>query len=174
MYILAQILGVVVSALVIVAFQMSKKWQILLLSMFANFLSIVVFWLLNGFGSAVIVNVIAVIQCAVNAYISYKGKEASVIQKVIFISLFLVSGVLTYKVLLDLMPIAASLVFAWSTFQKKEQHIRLFLLFNVLIWITYDLIIGTTAVIGQILSLISIIIGLYRYKKSDNKKQNNT
>ena len=174
MYIFAQTLGVVVSVISIVAIQMRKKWQILLLSMVANFLSMVTFLILNGFGSAVTVNVIAVVQCAINAYISYKGKEASVIQKIIFISLFFVSGVFGYNVLLDIMPIAASLVFTWSAFQKKEQHIRLFLLFNVLIWITYDLIIGTTAVIGQILSLISIIIGLYRYKKSDNKKQNNT
>ena len=133
--------------------------------MFANFLSIIVFLLLNGFGSAVTVNIIAVVQCAINGYLSYKGREASVIQKANFMSLFLISGFLGFKVPLDIMPIAASLVFAWSA-SKKEQYIRIFLLVNVLLWIVYDVIIGTTAVFGQIFSLISILISLYRFRSN--------
>lgn len=167
MYIFAQVLGIIASAVAIIAFQMRKKWHILLLSMFANFLSIIVFLLLNGFSSAVTVNIIAVVQCAINGYLSYKGREASVIQKAIFMSLFFISGILGYKVSLDIMPIAASLVFAWSAFQKKEQHIRMFLLVNVLLWIVYDAIVGTTAVLGQIFSLISILIAIYRYRNKE-------
>lgn len=170
MYLFAQALGIVASVIAIIASQMSKKWQILLISMFANFLSVIVFLLLDDFGSAVSVNIIAVVQCAINAILSYKGREASIIQKAIFMSLFLISGILGYKVPLDIIPIVASLVFAWSTFQKKEQHIRMFRLVNVILWIVYDSIVGITAVFGQIFSLISILVALYRYRKQISVK----
>ncbi len=165
MYLFAQILGVVASGIAIFAIQMKKGWQILLLTMFANLFSVVVFLLLNGFSSAVTVSVIAAVQCGINAYLSYNGKEVSVVQKTIFTTLFLINGVVSYTVLLDILPIAASLIFAWSTFQKEEQQIRLFFLLNALLWIVYDAIIGTTAVIGQLFSLVSILVAIYRYRK---------
>lgn len=171
MQIAAQILGIVASIIAIISFQMRKKWQMLAVGMVANLLSMVVFLMLNGITTAVTVNLIAVLQCGINAYLSYKGKEASVIQKIIFTILFLLSGFLEYTVLLDLLPILASILFMCSAFQKKEQKVRIWSAFNVVVWIIYDIIVGTTAVFGQMVSLVSILIGLYRYRGDTSKRK---
>ena len=169
MYILAQVLGIQASIIAIISFNLRKKWQILLLGMFANFLSTIVFLLLKGFGSAVVINIIAVVHCGINTYLSYNGKEASMMQKVVFMLLFLVGGILSYNVPLDILPISASFAFAMSVFQNKEQRLRMFSLVNVALWIVYDAIVGTTAIFGQIFSLVSILIALYRFRRKNDE-----
>lgn len=172
MQIAAQILGIVASIIAIISFQMRKKWQMLIVGMIANLLSMIVFLMLNGLTSAVTVNLIAVLQCGINAYLSYNGKVASLIQKIVFTVLFLVSGFLEYAVLLDLLPILASILFMTSTFQKNEQNIRIWSALNVSVWVIYDVIVGTTAVFGQIFSLVSILIALYRYREKPSNEEN--
>lgn len=165
MEIIAQILGIIVTLLCIFLTQLKRKWQILLVSFIANFLNIVMFFLLNGITSAVMVSVTATLQCAINGYLSYKNKESSVLQKIIFMFLYIISGALQFNVFLDILPIIASLLFMLAVFQKTEQKMRLFYAGNAVLWIVYDAIIGTTAVFAQIFSLISICIALFRYRK---------
>ncbi|MBQ8868374.1 MAG: YgjV family protein [Oscillospiraceae bacterium] len=165
MEIVAQIIGIVVTILCIVSTQLKRKWQMLFISFVANFLNVIMFFLLNGVTSAVMVSLTASAQCAVNCFLAYKNKEPSTIQRIIFTVLYVVSGVLQYSVFLDILPILASLLFMVSVFQKTEQKLRIFCLANAVVWIVYDSIIGTTAVLGQIFSLVSILVALYRYRK---------
>ena len=162
----AQIIGIVVTVLCVLATQLKRKWQILLVSLSANFLNVIMFFLLNGITSAVMVSVTATVQCAVNLVLTCKGKEASLFQKILFTVLYLVGGVLQYTGVLDVLPIVASMFFMLTVFQKKEQHMRWFSAVNVTIWIVYHSIIGTTAVWGQVFALISTSIALYRYRKT--------
>ena len=166
MEIIAQIIGIVVTALCIVSYQLERKWQMLFISFVANFLNVIMFFLLNGVTSAVMVSLTATAQCAVNSFFAYKGKEPTLVQKIIFTVLYVVSGALQYKVLLDILPILASLLFMISVFQKTEQKLRVFCAANAAVWIVYDCIVGTTAVFGQIFSLVSISVALIRYRKA--------
>ena len=161
----AQIIGIVVTILCIFLTQLKRKWQILLVSFVANFLNIVMFFLFNGITSAVMVSVTATLQCAINGYLSYKNKESSTVQKIIFTILYVISGALQFNVFIDILPIIASILFMVAVFQKTEQRMRIFYAGNAVIWIIYDIIIGTTAVFAQIFSLVSICIALFRYRK---------
>ena len=164
--IVAQIIGIVVTVMCIVSYQLKKKWQMLFISFAANFLNVIMFFLLNGVTSAVMVSLTATAQCAVNCILAYKGKEPSLTQKIVFTALYVVSGALQYRVFLDLLPIAASLLFMMSVFQKTEQRLRIFCAANAVVWIVYDCIVGTTAIFGQIFSLVSISVALIRYRKA--------
>ena len=166
MELLAQIIGIVVTVMCIVSYQLKRKWQMLFVSFVANFLNVIMFFILNGITSAVMVSLIATAQCGVNAFLAYKEREPSLAQKIIFMILYVVSGTLQYKVLLDILPILASLLFMISVFQKTERKLRVFCAANAVIWIIYDCIVGTTAVFAQIFSLISILLALFRYRKA--------
>lgn len=166
MELLAQIIGIVVTVMCIVSYQLKRKWQMLFVSFVANFLNVIMFFILNGITSAVMVSLIATAQCSVNAFLAYKEREPSLAQKIIFMILYVVSGTLQYKVLLDILPILASLLFMISVFQKTERKLRVFCAANTVIWIIYDCIVGTTAVFAQIFSLISILVALFRYRKA--------
>ncbi len=162
----AQISGLVISALSILAVQMKKKWQILAVSFAANALNILLYYLINGrLSSMVAVSVTACLQCAVNIPLAYRGKLASAAQKTVFAVLYFAVGVMQYETLLDVLPIAGSMLFMAGSFQKTEQRMRLFSTANAAVFIAYNGILGSTAVIGQIFSLLSDLVALFRYRE---------
>ncbi|MEE1012108.1 MAG: YgjV family protein, partial [Acutalibacteraceae bacterium] len=70
---------------------------------------------------------------------------------------------------LDLLSTVAAVFYMIAMFQKKEQHIRLFLLANLSCWTVYLTITGSTSVFAQIAGIISSLIALFRYRKSNKK-----
>ena len=136
----------------------------LTVSFIANFLNIPMFLILNGLTSAVSISVVACAQCAVNAVLDYRGKQASTMQKIVFTVLYFVSGMMQYKTPLDLLPVTGSMLFMCGGFQKNAQRMRVFGLLNAVVWLVYDCIIGSTAVFAQLFSLASVLIALYRYR----------
>ena len=74
------------------------------------------------------------------------------------------TGFLQFSSALDLMPIVGALLLMVAFFQKKEQHIRWFSLANVVVWIVYDVIVKSSAVISQLVCLASLLTALFRYR----------
>ena len=66
---------------------------------------------------------------------------------------------------IDVLSIIAATLYMFAMFQKKEQHIRLFLLGNMATWTVYHAIIGSTAIFAQLAGIVSSIIALVRYRK---------
>ena len=139
----------------------------LLMSAVANFVGAVSFFCLNGVSTAVLMNGVAVAQTLINAHHIFRGKTASLAEKICFLILYAVCGCMKIHTPLDILPLAGALIFMCGNFQKKAQTMRKFSVANNVVWIVYDAIVGTTAVLSQILSLGSVLIALYRYKGTE-------
>ncbi len=170
-YYIAQILGILVTLGVILNLQLKKKKHMLILSVFINVMSAVNILLLDGFNSGVTVCLVAVVQLFVSLWHEYKKTDVSLAEKLIFLVLYVMGGVLGYNNPLDILSIVAAVFYMLAVFQKKEQNIRLMLLVNLGTWTVYHSIIGSTAVFAQVAGLISSLIALYRYRNKDKAKK---
>ena len=167
----ADILGHIVTVLCIISVQMKKKWQMLILSSVANFVSALSFmFLARGFTSAASVCFVAVLQTAITSYNSYHGKKTSKTETIVFLFLYLMCGIINFKTILDVMPIVCCLIFMIGNFQKEEQKIRIYGVANSSLWIVYDVIVKSTAVYSHIFTITSLLIALYRYRKKEEVK----
>ena len=163
----AQILGVIASVVAIVSYQLKKNWQIFGFCAIANFFSGMSFLFLGNAGVMMANSFAAVIQCLINAFRAYFGKKgAGNVEKIIAFFVFLGIGIVQTKGLLDLLPLAAVMLFVLSTFQKNEQKIRIILFFNALILLIYTIILGSSLVIGHTFSLISLVSAYIRERKA--------
>lgn len=172
-YYIAQFFGLLVTAGVIITQQMKKKKQMLIVSVFVNIFSAANILLLDGFNSGVIVCLVAVLQLAVSVWHEFKGTQSGTVEKIIFLILYAGGGIIGIKAPIDLLSTFAALFYMLAVFQKKEQHIRLFLLANLSTWTVYHAILGSTAVFAQIAGIVSSLIALYRYRNTgkENNKQ---
>ena len=169
-YYIAQIFGILVTLGVILTLQLKKKKQMLVVSVIVNALSAANILLLDGFNSGVVVCCVAVVQLFFSIWHEVKNTEVTTAEKVVFLILYAAGGLMGYKIPLDLLSTVAAVFYMLAVFQKKEQNIRLMLLVNLSLWTVYHSILGSTAVFAQIAGIISSLIALYRYRKT-NKKQ---
>ncbi len=167
---LAQILGILVAVICIVGAQMKHKWQMLLFSTAANLINGLSFFFLGGAWTAAVLCWAAVFQTLLFAYKAYKDKPITIAEKIIFLIIFTAVGVINIKSPLDVLPALGGVLFVLGTFCKKEQHMRLVSVVSSSVWIAYDIAIMTTAIFAQILSLMSNIIALYRYRDKSKSK----
>ena len=154
---------------VIITLQLKNKKQMLTVSVFVNILSAANILLLDELNSGVIVCCVAVIQLLFSLWHEKSKTDVSLAEKIIFMILYVAGGALGIANPIDLLSIAAAFFYMLAVFQKKEQHIRLFLLINLSTWTIYHTILGSTAVFAQVAGIISSLIALYRYRKSDKK-----
>lgn len=167
--IFAQVLGVLVAVICIVSAQFKHKWQMLLGSMLANLLNGLSFFFLGGALSAAILCWIAVFQTILFSYKAYHDKPITVFEKIIFLVAFAAVGIFNTKTFIDVLPAIGGILFVLGTFCKKEQHMRMVNVASNCVWISYEIIVVSTAIIAQVLSLSSNLIALYRYRKKPQK-----
>ncbi len=167
MYIAGQIVGIIVTITVIVIQQLKSRKQILWASVFVNVLGALNVLLLDGFGSGVTVNFVAIAQILVALWHEKKSTTETLIEKIIFLVLYVGVGVMSYNSPLDILAILAAVFYMVAMLQKKEQNIRLCLLANMTSWTIYHGILGSTGIFAQLAGIVSALIALYRYRKKD-------
>ena len=172
MYIAGQIVGILVTITVIVIQQLKRRQQILWASVFVNILGALNVLLLDGkLGSGVTVNFVAIAQILVALWHEKKNTKESLIEKIIFLALYVGVGVMSYTGPLDILAILAAVFYMVAMLQKKEQNIRLCLLANMTSWTIYHGILGSTGIFAQIAGIVSALIALYRYRKKDKTEE---
>lgn len=165
-YYIGQFLGIVVTLGAILTMQIKNKKPMLIVSAVVNVLSAMNILLLDKFSSGVIICLVAVFQIVFSLWHEKKGTEIPLIEKIIFLVLYVAGGIFGFEKGIDILSIIAAVLYMLAMIQKKEQHIRLFLLGNMATWTVYHTILGSTAVFAQIAGIVSSLIALYRYRKS--------
>lgn len=165
-YYIGQFLGIVVTIGAILTMQIKDKKPMLIVSAIVNVLSALNILLLDKFSSGVIICLVAVFQIIDSLWHEKKNTEVTLIEKIIFLALYIGGGLLGFEKPIDILSIIAAVLYMLAMFQKKEQHIRLFLLGNMATWTVYHTVLGSTAVFAQLAGIISSLIALYRYRKS--------
>lgn len=169
-YYIGQIAGLLVTVGVFISYQMKNKQQMLLVNVAVNLLAALNILLLDGFGAAVVVNCIAVLQVFVSLWHDKKGDEPTIVEKIAFMIVYIVCSLLTFSGVLDILAIIAIVFYLVGVFQKSEQRIRLFLLGNNTSWLVYHAILGSTGALAQLVGITSALIGLYRYRNNKGDK----
>ena len=175
--IIGQILGIFVALGCILAPQMPKRWQILLVSALANFCSGVNLVLIGAGLTASFACFVAVIHCLFNSVKAKKGSPSYLLEKIFFSGLYFVGWSIGFFLSLhqgtasvfDLLPLIATGFFVATVFSTKERNMRLCSMCNALIYIVYDIIFPNTAVVAQIFTVASTCIALIRYREKRTK-----
>lgn len=107
-------------------------------------------------------------------FLYYKTDKDNYIY-IISIPFRILGGIISYKVIIDILPVISSLIDGYSLTKKKEKVVS-FAIISFVLWIIYDLSVGswscaiTDALV--VISNISIIIYTKKTKKNNNITNN--
>ena len=167
-FIAGQVVGIIVTITVIIIQQLKKRTHILWASVFVNIMGALNVYLLSGsFGSGVIVNFVAIAQILLALWHEKRQTEESIIEKIMFLILYVGVGIICYTTPIDILAILAAVFYMVAMLQKDEQKIRLCLLGNMISWTIYHAILMSTGIFAQLAGIVSAVIALYRYRKKD-------
>ncbi len=88
----------------------------------------------------------------------------------VFAAMFAISGIFTYTSPLSLLPTVAMMISSFVQWNIKAQHLRALTLPTSIMWLIYNASCGAVIAVGtELLSEISIFIGLFRFREKKNK-----
>lgn len=168
MFILAQVFGTLMLIVNVLAMQMKDKKNIIFMLLLANLFAVFNFIFLKGYSGAIICG-FAIIQTLINNFYEKKGKKLPFPLLIIFIIISIVLGSLTFKNIIDILPIICSVLYSLIIVQSKEKIIRILSLINIILWLIYDFyFLAYVAAISDILVVVSTLIGMYRFDFKKN------
>jgi hypothetical protein len=166
----AQIFDLIGAICVIISVQMKHKKHILLLLAIGEVCFAIGFILLKAYTGAVICSVSTFE--VITTYIFYSGKKKiPLLLRFIFILLQLVGGVLSYQEIFDILPIICAVLYTLSITSRKERNMRSISTINSILWIVYDLIVGSyTGVLSDVTCVLSGVTAMIRYRPKYRKR----
>lgn len=134
---IAQIAGLFSAILITIAISSKNIKRILIIELLTNFVMALVYFCLSGlsgFGICII--------ATVQTYIFYKFQSSNrnipVSLIIGFLALYIAICVVTYKAVIDIIPLVCVIFFALAIMQKKPSKYRFLKTFNAMLWIIYD------------------------------------
>ncbi len=160
-----QILSIIGMGLTIVSFQMKTRKQIILMQTAGSAFFLLSYLLLESW-SAVYLNVVFLIRNIV----FYFGKDKKWAQHrawlIVLLCAVVAAGSIGFRSWLDLLPIIGSVFGTVAMYMKNENMLRLLKLGDSPCWLIYNCTVPSTGgIICEVFNMISIVVGLIRYKK---------
>ena len=163
-YVIAQVIGLIAMGCGIISFQSKKRISILVLQTTSNFLWVLQYLLIGAY-SAVVANALGIIR---NVIYLFRGKSKfadSKIVPLVFIGLFVISGIITYETPFDILPVIAMVFSTVAFFVTNENKIRWLSIAVTLSWLTFGISAGSiSSMISDGTNFISIVVALIRYR----------
>lgn len=168
---IAQIIGLIASAINITAIQVKdKKSLYLALSVLVKLLYAINIAMLAEY-AGMVTQLISVVITIIAFIYAKKVKDIPKWMTGIFIGATVLCGILTCKRLVGIMAIMCGITYALIVSSKNMKNIRRLTLIQSILWTTYDFLIGAyTASISSAFVFVSTIIAILRY---DIKKVKN-
>lgn len=179
---IGQIIGVIASVVTVLNPVYKKKWQMLVNNIMTNLLLGLNLVFLGEFGSGIFLFAVAVVQAIINLLHTLRNEVVKTPEKIIFFILYVGLGLyglvtgpefvpgFNVRNFVELMPIAGAVFSMCFIFARREQVARRFLLCCDSLWGMYYIIIGSSAVLGSIVSVTLCLISLYRYRDRSGKE----
>ena len=146
----------------IIAFQFKKHQNIVLLKLSSE-LTFSIQYILLGAWTGAVLDFISVIR----NFLFYKfvKKNISTTPVILVFGLFVVvTGFVTYDGFISLLPIGSKLLTTVSYGMKKEKWLRLITLPSCIMWIIYNLFVGSWAgALTDTMTLVSLLIAIYKF-----------
>ena len=140
-YILAQVFAIVACIFYTISMQCKKRKNILLFFIIGN-----------------------VIGAFINYILEIKHKKNTPMLVVFYIALSALASILTFKSLIDFIPLVSAILHTITVIQVKEKRIRYTNLASLILWIPYYIVFLAWANLASTLCIIiSNIISIFRY-----------
>ena len=161
--IIGQIIGYLALLVVIYSFQRNKR-STLLFIMLAGLLLFVISYALLRAWTGSLANLI---EFGVT-FVAYKKENKAWAKKsywlYVFIGLYILTGALTARSLVDALPIIAQTFGAIAVWQTNTRAIRFLMLIPRPLWFTYNFAVGAqAAMIAEVLIFASVMTGIIRF-----------
>ncbi|MBE6820198.1 MAG: YgjV family protein [Ruminococcaceae bacterium] len=166
-FIVSQLIGFVAAALLLLSFQQRTHKRIVVMQACSGFLFAVQYFMLGAY-EGMIGNVVGFTRSI--AY-SFRGRSKTVDHiacPVVFAILACLGGLATYTSPASLLPMAAMMISSFVIWSPKTQQLRALTMPTSAMWLVYNVICSSySGIVTEVLNLISIIIGLIRFRKKD-------
>ncbi len=167
---IAQIVGIAAVALYLLSFQLKKRGQLVLVTCVSNCLYVLQYCLLGAFSGAIL-DLLSTVSSFFAGKKNAPGFQLYAKGVAVAISLLIaVAGLILaniQKSWIELLPIAGALLQTVGLWFQKEQTIRKFALAGAPFWLIYNFICQAYgAAVGSLLTMISVIVALLRYRKA--------
>ncbi len=166
-FIISQLIGFVAAALLLLSFQQRTHRRIVVMQACSGFLFAVQYFMLGAY-EGMTGNVVGFIRSI--AY-SFRGRSKAVDHiacPVVFSILAGLGGLATYTSPASLLPMAAMMISSFVIWSPKTQKLRALTMPTSAMWLVYNVICSSySGIVTEVLNLISIIIGLIRFRKKD-------
>lgn len=171
-FIIAQVFGVLTIICSVCSMQFKKRKHIFIVLLLLNLFAALNLVFLNSLGSAYI-TFFAIVEMIINALFERNKKPVPIFVIALYIVINIALGLLSFNGPLDIIPIVCAILYCFVILAKREQNIRKLTLVNQCCWLVYDISIGAYSLsVSNILTIISIIIALVRFKDKGTKKNN--
>ena len=166
-YYIGQALGIVATVCCFALPLFKKKWQMLLISATSNLFFALNLILIGDVGSAIIVNLLAIVQTLLSLWHVQKDKPVTVAENIIFLIGYIICGSFGFHRALDVLPILGAIFNMLSVFQRDEQKTRILILLNASTFFIYYIVVGSTNMFEELLAVITTVIAMVKYRKHD-------
>ena len=161
--VIIQGVGFVALLFVIVSFQKKERGSLLFTMLVGLVLFVVHYLLLNAWTGALL----NLVEAGV-VYVSYKKESTSWARQkfwlYIFVLLFVVSGLVVSRTLIDLLPVIAQIIGVIGVWRNDPREIRFIMLVPRPLWFLYNLSIGSYAGMAtEVFIFLSLVIGIFRF-----------
>lgn len=164
-YILGQIIGIIAFIISLIAYHYQEKKKILSTSIISNTLKLI-HYLLLGATSGGLTKLIAILR---DFIIIKKEKYKFLSSNILFFDLlilYVLISFLTYKNILSLLPIIASLTNFIPVWNGNTMTIKKAAFFCYLFWLIYDISISSiSGIISHTISILSIFLTIIKSNK---------
>lgn len=164
-YIIGQGFGLLASLCCMIQPLWKKKWQIMVSATGSNLFAVFNLLFLGQFGSGAIICAVGVVQGLISLWHLQGERPVRMIENIIFLALYVGCGLLGFKGVIDLLPIAGSILYMLMAFQRDEQKSRWLLLGNAAVFFVYYALVGSTTVIAEIFAIATSCAAIYKYRK---------
>ncbi len=166
-YYIGQALGIVATVCCFALPLFKKKWQMLLVSATSNLFFALNLILIGDVGSAIIVNLLAIVQTLLSLWHVQKDKPVTVAENIIFLIGYIICGSFGFHRALDVLPIIGAVFNMLSVFQRDEQKTRILILLNASTFFIYYIVVGSTNLFAELLAAITTVIAMIKYRKHE-------
>ena len=177
MYIISQIIETIALIVTLGSYHLKKKEKIFKGMCIANILEML-HYLLLGAWSGFAIKVIALIRNIFIIEKEYNRKLRKVFFLYLFIGIYIVIGVLTFKNIFSLLPMAAAVIYMIVVWDGDELQVKKISFLCYFLWLAYNIcILSVMGIISNIVALISTYIAYknmqeYLVKKIEKQKNN--
>jgi hypothetical protein len=167
-YVVSQVFALLSLLLNLYAVQRKKKAQILNYNVVAAICG-TFHYLFLGAWPGVASKLVGTARNSVAAYEAHRGK-ISRIWPVIFVSFYIIGGIMTYSSFISILPIVASVIYAIVIYVGSASNIRYAATISSSLWLIYNVFVfSIVGIFSETVFIIDALVAIYRYRRHKKK-----